>query len=313
VSLGRVASVGAYILDVLARPVDGIPPDDTSEIVEEIRLTVAGAAGAVAVSLARLGADVSAFGAVGTDMTGDLLALTLQRDGVDTAGLVRKPGGTSTSILPVRRSGDRAVWHMRGVGNQLSAEDVVVPDVDVLHVGGPDALGRFAGEPLRTLMADARSRGALVTLDLLGAPGERTLGRLEPILGLVDCFLPSDSQLCALMGLGDPATAAEAVLARGVGTVLVTRGAEGSLVVSADGTCAIPALPAAAVDTTGCGDAYSAGVIAGLLLGHPPAEAAWLGAGAGALVAGGLGSDAGLTTLDALLAFVSEHRSALAR
>lgn len=152
-SLGRVASVGAYILDVLARPVDGIPRDDTSEIVDEIRLTVAGAAGAVAVTLARLGAQVSAFGAVGTDMTGDLLALTLRREGVDTAGLIRKPGGTSTSILPVRPNGDRAVWHMRGVGNQLTAGDVVLPDVDVLHIGGPDALGCFAGESLRARAA----------------------------------------------------------------------------------------------------------------------------------------------------------------
>ncbi len=312
-SLGRVASVGAYILDVLARPVDGIPPGDSSAVVDEIRLTVAGTAGAVAVSLARLGAQVSAFGAVGTDAAGDLLALVLEREGVDTSGLVRKAGGSSTSVLPVRPNGDRPVWHARGVGNQLGAEDVVVPDVDVLHVGGPDALGRFAGEPLRTLMIAARESGARVTLDLLGPSGERTLERLEPILGLVDVFLPSESQICGLTGLADPRAAAEAVVARGVGTVFVTLGARGSLVVSAGGYEEVPALPAETVDTTGCGDAYSAGVIAGLLLGYTPREAAWLGAGAGALVASGLGSDAGISTRDALLACVRTHRDVLAR
>jgi sugar/nucleoside kinase (ribokinase family) len=302
VSLGRVACVGAYILDVLARPVEAIPAGDASALVDEVRLTVAGAAGAVAVTLARLGAEVSAFGAVGDDVAGDLLVVALAREGVDVAGLARKAGASSVSVLPVRASGERGVWHMRGVGNQLSAGDVVVPEVDVLHVGGPDALGRFAGEPLRELMAAARERGARVTLDLLGATGERSLKRLEPILPLVDCFLPSDSQVCGLMGVDDPRAAAEAALARGVGTVFVTLGARGSLVVSAEDCEEIPALPVEMVDTTGCGDAYTAGVIAGLLLDIGVLESARLGTAAGALVAGGLGSNAGITNLEELQA-----------
>jgi sugar/nucleoside kinase (ribokinase family) len=119
--------------------------------------------------------------------------------------------------------------------------------------------------------------------------------------------MPSDGQLCGMTGLSNPVDAAAAIRSGGVGTVLVTLGARGSIAVSDRGVERISALPAETLDTTGCGDAYCAGVIAGLLLGWEPRSAAWLGAGAGALVAGGLGSDAGITNLDDLVAFVSEH------
>jgi sugar/nucleoside kinase (ribokinase family) len=58
------------------------------------------------------------------------------------------------------------------------------------------------------------------------------------------------------------------------------------------------------VDTTGCGDAFNAGFLTGLLGGCPPADAAHLGVACGALVATGLGSDAGLDDLDQVLDFL---------
>jgi sugar/nucleoside kinase (ribokinase family) len=60
------------------------------------------------------------------------------------------------------------------------------------------------------------------------------------------------------------------------------------------------------VDTTGCGDAFSAGFARGLGLGQGPAEAALLGAACAALVAGGLGSDAGEFDLESALAFARD-------
>ena len=58
------------------------------------------------------------------------------------------------------------------------------------------------------------------------------------------------------------------------------------------------------VDTTGCGDGFNAGMIAGLLLGCGPADAAWLGSACGSLVATGLGSDAGIVSLDHAIGFL---------
>lgn len=66
----------------------------------------------------------------------------------------------------------------------------------------------------------------------------------------------------------------------------------------------IPALKVEVVDTTGCGDAYCAGFITGIPHGQDMLESACWGTAAAATVAQGLGSDAGLTNLDAVLALL---------
>ena len=86
----------------------------------------------------------------------------------------------------------------------------------------------------------------------------------------------------------------------------MTLGAQGC---PGGGTWRGPGAPARAcavdvVDTTGCGDGFNAGLIAGLLLGADPVDAARLGLACGALVATGLGSDAGIESLPQVLAFL---------
>jgi sugar/nucleoside kinase (ribokinase family) len=87
--------------------------------------------------------------------------------------------------------------------------------------------------------------------------------------------------------------------------VAVTRGARGALVVTTKETIAVPAFAVPVVDTTGCGDAFSAGFLRGLGLGRSLREAAVLGCAAAGLVAQGLGSDHGEFDLAAADAFAA--------
>jgi sugar/nucleoside kinase (ribokinase family) len=75
--------------------------------------------------------------------------------------------------------------------------------------------------------------------------------------------------------------------------VAATRGADGALVVTADDTVQIPAFTVDVVDSTGCGDAFSAGFLRGIGLDRGASDSARLGCAAAALVAQGLGSDHG--------------------
>lgn len=93
-------------------------------------------------------------------------------------------------------------------------------------------------------------------------------------------------------------------MAAGAGCVAVTRGSRGALVVDGVGVTDVPALvidPKDLIDTTGCGDAFSAGFLRGLSLGHSPAKAAALGCATAAQVASGLGTDAGAYDLESVL------------
>jgi sugar/nucleoside kinase (ribokinase family) len=94
-----------------------------------------------------------------------------------------------------------------------------------------------------------------------------------------------------------------ALLERGVGCVAATCGAEGALVVDADGEARVPAFAVDVVDTSGCGDAFSAGFLRGVSLGRDRGDAAALGCASAALVAAGLGSDHGDFDLAAVDAF----------
>jgi sugar/nucleoside kinase (ribokinase family) len=168
-------------------------------------------------------------------------------------------------------------------------------------------LGRFAGEPLRDVLELARSWGVTTTMDVL-TPGDAVAWtRLQPLLPYVQYFLPNEEQLGQLTGCADLTEAARAVLALGPEAVLVSRGAQGSALITAGRRVDYPAFAAQVVDTTGCGDACSAGFIIGLLRGWPPEDAAWLAMAAASLVVSGLGSDAGIVDIDGTLEIIRRH------
>ena len=106
--MARVVSLGIQIVDILGRPVTGIPEGQNVALLEEIQITVAGTAGGTSVDLAKLGAGVFAMGAVGEDELGNFLITTMQRYGINTSCLKRKSGvQTSSTMLPIRPNGDR--------------------------------------------------------------------------------------------------------------------------------------------------------------------------------------------------------------
>jgi sugar/nucleoside kinase (ribokinase family) len=104
-------------------------------------------------------------------------------------------------------------------------------------------------------------------------------------------------------GAASLAAGAQALVDLGVGCVAVTQGSKGALVVSADDTVAVPAYDINVVDTTGCGDAFSAGFLRGLSLGLDLRGSAELGCAAAAQVAQGLGTDAGEYSLASVQEF----------
>ncbi len=311
-----VVSLGVHLIDILARPVTALPQGQAGELVEEIRLTAAGTAAGTSVDLAKLGVSVAAVGAIGDDHLGDLLTAILRGYGIDTTGLARKPGSqTSATVLPIRPNGDRPSLHARGVSRFLELGDVdldAIASAEILHVGGPDALGRFSGEPLLQILRFARGHATTITMDLLGPGSPRLMQRLAPLLSLTDYLMPNGDQLSGLAGAADPVVAALGLLGPGLGAVIATTGAAGSFLCTRDRVLTYPAFGVSVVDTTGCGDAYSAGVITALLRGWGPEGGAWLGAAAAGLVAGGLGSDAGIVDLPTTLEFLAEHAPAAA-
>ncbi|WP_030904580.1 carbohydrate kinase family protein [Streptosporangium amethystogenes] len=298
-----VVALGVHIVDVLARPVESIPAGQDTHLLEQIRVTAAGAAAATAVDLAALGVPVASVGAVGDDELGDLLVMMMGRRGVDVTGVVRRRGEqTAASILPIRPDGGRPSFHVPGANLGLAVADVGrerILGARVVHLGGMDVTWGLYDPAFFALLDEARAAGTIITMDLLSNMPDLMQG-VRSFLPHVDYLLPNEEQALLMSGAGSAEEAALALLAEGPSAVLVTLGADGSLIAEAEGVTRVPALDVEVVDTTGCGDAYCAGFIAGLVDGRDVAGAARLGTELAARVAGGLGSDAGLDGARAL-------------
>jgi sugar/nucleoside kinase (ribokinase family) len=287
-------AMGVHVLDVLVRPVEEIPAGQGGTLVEQIKLTAAGSAGGTALVLAKLDAEVRSAGAIGTDAAGDMLLALLARDGVDTSLLLRREEvQTSASVLPIRPDGSRPACHVVGANGTYGPDDApwdAIADCTHLHLGGPEFMG---GEAAAKILSFAREHGVVTSADVL-APGEPgILEWIAPALEFVDHLLPNDEQVLGFTGAGDLEAGCRALIERGVRCVAATQGGDGALVVDAGGAVHVPALDIEVVDTTGCGDAFSAGYLRGLSLGRTPADAAGLGCAVAAEVAQGLGSDHG--------------------
>ena len=183
-----------------------------------------------------------------------------------------------------------------------------------LLIGAPDALAGTTGEELADVARTARSHGALVAVDVLHPGRPQDLDRLAPLLAQADWFLPNADQLLALTGRAtSPAPSTTSWrsapprgrdLRRGR---LPGRRAPG------------PRRAMSAARPAGRGGRHHRlrrrlhrGMLAGLLAGAAPEDAAWLGVACGALVATGLGSDAGIENLGQVLDFLERTQPAAA-
>jgi ribokinase len=225
-----------------------------------------------AVAARRLGAEVRFIGCVGDDASGRDIRAALEAEGIDVGGLaVTREAATGTALIVVDGQGRNQIAVAPGANWRLALEharsrrdDFAWAHIVVCQLETPLETLAFALE-------EARRRGAATLLN--PAPVREGLPDIWP---LVDYLTPNEGEAARLTGIAvrdrrSAADAARALRARGVGTAVVTLGADGALACGADGEIAVPAHAVAVVDTTAAGDAFN-GALA-VALGGPLEEA----------------------------------------
>jgi ribokinase len=253
-------------------------------------LSAGGAPANVTANLARLGVPTRLAGWAGADPLADELLTGLSARGIEMT-LVRRGRVPLTTVL-VHEGGERTLLADRGDGG-LEASDVDVrwvADAAVLHLDGFDLLpGRFPAA-LIAAASLARAAGAPVSVDAAAAARIERFGVADYVsllAGLRPDVLFCNAAEASVLGLSDalPAWAPE--------LVLVHAGPLPTRVLTRAGTWSVPVerLPPERVrDTTGCGDALAAGVLAGWRAGSPVLDAVRAGHEAAAVVAGVIGA-----------------------
>ncbi len=291
----RVCVVGSINLDLVVQTPTLPTPGET--IIGGPFATFGGGKGAnQAVAAARAGAHTTLIGCVGSDTYGIGLRATLSND-IDTSQIIERDGVASgVALIAVASDGQNTIIVSSGANATLS-----IPDIDRAQhaIAEADVLLLQLEVPLETSMhAATLARSAGTTVILNPAPAQALS---EELLRLVDVLVPNETEAGILSGI-EPSDwesaqlAAEHLLGRGVGTVIVTLGSRGALLVQHDGAERIPAFEVQAIDATAAGDAFVGALAVALAEGASPSAAARWGAAAGALAATQTGAQPSLPT-----------------
>jgi ribokinase len=253
-----------------------------------------------AIGARRLGADVTLVAKVGNDVFGGSARELFEREGLLGPGILDADAHTGVGLILVDDDGRNMIAVAPGANALLEPKDLdAIPGLfdaaSLLLCQLECSVGLFVA-------AARRAREAGATAILNPAPAVPLPEEAYP---LIDILTPNQSELSVLTGLDledgeGTVEAAGSLIDRGVGEVIVTLGEHGVLRVSRKGTDRRPARKVHARDTTGAGDAFNAGLAAGLAAGRPMEEALDLGIRAGAFCVTRLGVIDGLPTREQL-------------
>ncbi|WP_433299168.1 carbohydrate kinase family protein [Pseudonocardia sp. CA-142604] len=252
-----------------------MPAVTGADVPARIRTESGGAGANTAAWLAHLGAEVTLVARVGADAAGRAAVAELAAAGVLPAVTVDPDEPTCTVVVLVE-NGDRTMLSDRGAAARLQPADLPALDEnDHLHLSGYVLLDPTSRPAGLAALAAARAAGMTTSVDPQAAPA-LTVAFREWVRG-VDLLLPNADELGALGG-----SAADLITTGTARAVAVTDGARGARWIDDDGRWHAPAQQVDAVDPTGAGDAFDAGLLVAWLGSADPAESLRAGCVAGA-------------------------------
>ncbi len=254
---GRIAVIGSNMVDLVTY-VTRMPRRGETVEAPSFEMGHGGKGANQAVAAAKLGARVMMVTKVGDDMFADNTIRNLAGLGIDTRHVVRVPG-MSSGVAPimVEPSGENSILIVKGANADLSPADVERAADDLKTC---DLILLQLEVPVETVYAAVefgKRHGIRTLLNPAPAVADLEVEKIRHVSFLV----PNETELAILSGLPvetetDIEAAAESLIAKGIGTVIVTMGSRGALMVTAAGATRIAPVTVVPVDTTGAGDAF---------------------------------------------------------
>lgn len=255
--MSKIAVVGSNMMDLITY-VNRMPLRGETIEAPTFEMGHGGKGANQAIAAARLGSDVMMVTRVGDDAFADATIANFQRNGIDATHVLRTPG-RSSGVAPifVEPSGENSILIVKGANADLTPADV---DAAAPMLKGCGLILMQMEVPVETVYHTvrlARELGVPTLLNPAPAAADLDVARLADLAFLT----PNETELATLTGLpvgneDEAEAAARSLTARGIGTVVVTMGGRGALLVDASGTRRVAPVKVEPVDTTGAGDAF---------------------------------------------------------
>lgn len=314
---GKIVNVGIAVIDVIGSPVNSFPKAGGLELFDRLSVATGGCAMNAAVDLGKMGIENSLIVKVGADMFGDFMIAEAAKYGVDVSRCLKDPtNNTSFSFVAVDSTGERRFIHTMGTNATFRGEEIdldFVAQHELCYFGGTMIMTAMDGKPMVPTLQAIQKRGVKTLLDtvfVVNVPQSRWQEVVVPVLPYLDYFVPSEPESQAITGLTDPVEMAKWMKDRGAKNVVVKLGEKGVYYSSANGENGlVPAYKVSTVvDTTGAGDSWDAGFLAGLSLGETMAQACQLGNATASFCVQATGASTGIPSLATIREFQAKNK-----
>lgn len=306
----KVVVVGSFNMDLVAKA--GRRPRKGETLMgETFGMFIGGKGSNQAIAAARLGANVTMIGRLGTDLFGDTLMAAHAEEGIFTDYVTQDTEvGTGVASILIDADGDNSIVLVPQANMRLSVEDIerasesiAAADVLLLQLEVPITASQRAAEI-------AKSNGATVVLN--PAPAQELP---DDFLVQVDILTPNEIETESLSGVKvstvtDAEHAAKVLLDKGLSAVILTLGEQGALLLTANLTQRVPAYSVEVVDTTAAGDAFCGALATALARDENLVDAVAFANAAGALAVTVLGAAPSMPAAAQVEAFRGGHNEA---
>ena len=260
-----LVAVGHALVDIRLVVSEFPQPDQEADVKKQ---TWGAGGSAVNVSIAgrRLGLKTAVIAKIGFDNFGRLIVDELLRENVDISGLRIGLLPTGVTIVVIDSRGNIIMYGYKGVAEDLAPTEVseyVISKSKWVHVASLNL------ETTTRVLDIAEKHGVATSWDPGRLISKRPWSELERVVKRVRAVLANEQEYQNMTGVSDYKQAASKVLEAGAEIAVVKRGEKGAYLKTRDVEEEVPAFSVReVVDTTGAGDAFAAGFIAGLLRGY---------------------------------------------
>jgi ribokinase len=263
---GNILMLGDINIDTVW-PVPEFPIPGRDGLVDDVKVEIGGAVVNSAILLNNLGQPTSLLGCVGSDVWAERINRKLAGTQIDLSCLHVDPQATTgLTFIIVTKDGERTMFSHRGANIELRAQDIdeeTFKKVSILHISGYSLLEEPQRSAVWRAVELAKNSNIPISLDTGLEPAIKNPKDLRKLLGMLSICISGPEEITELLGSSSTEEAADLLLSAGVQLAAIKLGKNGSLVSNGKEKFMCPSFPVDAVDTTGAGDSYSAGLLYG--------------------------------------------------
>jgi sugar/nucleoside kinase (ribokinase family) len=309
--MAEVGCAGILVEDTFCGPIRELPPEGSLLALDALPVKAGGCAANVAIVLSKQGIGVDVVGCLGNDAGAKVLASCFEQHGIGCGRLAYTDEfPTSKTVILLIEGQDRRFFHVFGANKAFTVGHIDrdwLRTLKVFYLGGLFAMPAIRTEELAELLKFCRQQGIVTVVDVVVPQQLQGMEELAPLLPHIDWFIPNDDEAQRFTGFSEPREQLRTFQDHGANAVIVTCGEKGAVAALGEDRWECSAFRTECVDPSGGGDAFAAGVIAGIVRGGDMAETLHFASALGASVTRAVGTTDGAFTASETEAFLRSH------